>query len=133
MRLTQGKEEISQPLGAEDAVQSPAVLEQSSGGSAEITNTQITGNFTLEEAEDLANVLKSGKLPAPATIIREQVVGPSLGAESINAGLISFVIAFVLVLLYMVLFYQGAGLVADVALLCNVVLLFGTLVSFGYE
>ena len=104
----------------------PTVQSEISGGSS-----QITGNFTLEEAEDLANVLKSGKLPAPATIIQEQVVGPSLGAESINAGLISFVIAFVLVLLYMILFYQGAGLVADVALLCNVVLLFGTLVSFG--
>ena len=104
----------------------PNVQNEITGGSS-----QITGNFTLEEAEDLANVLKSGKLPAPATIIQEQVVGPSLGAESINAGLISFVIAFVLVLLYMVLFYQGAGLVADVALLCNVVLLFGALVSFG--
>ena len=104
----------------------PMVNSKIEGGSS-----QITGNFTLEEAEDLANVLKSGKLPAPATIIQEQVVGPSLGAESINAGLISFVIAFILVLLYMVLFYQGAGLVADVALLCNVVLLFGTLVSFG--
>ena len=104
----------------------PTVNGEISGGSS-----QITGNFTLEEAEDLANVLKSGKLPAPATIIQEQVVGPSLGAESINAGLISFVIAFLLVLLYMVLFYQGAGLVADIALLCNVVLLFGTLVSFG--
>ena len=94
-------------------------------------SSQITGKFTLEEAEDLANVLKSGKLPAPATIIQEQVVGPSLGAESINAGMISFIIAFILVLIYMVLFYAGAGLVADVALLCNVVLLFGTLVSFG--
>ena len=104
----------------------PTVNSAIEGGSS-----QITGNFTLEEAEDLANVLKSGKLPAPATIIQEQVVGPSLGAESINAGLISFVIAFVLVLLYMILFYQGAGLVADVALLANVVLLFGTLVSFG--
>ena len=104
----------------------PTVQSEIAGGSS-----QITGNFTLEEAEDLANVLKSGKLPAPATIIQEQVVGPSLGAESINAGLISFVIAFVLVLLYMILFYQGAGLVADVALLCNVVFLFGTLVSFG--
>ena len=104
----------------------PTVNGEISGGSS-----QITGNFTLEEAEDLANVLKSGKLPAPATIIQEQVVGPSLGAESINAGLISFVIAFLLVLLYMILFYQGAGLVADIALLCNVVLLFGTLVSFG--
>ena len=104
----------------------PTVQNEIAGGSS-----QITGNFTLEEAEDLANVLKSGKLPAPATIIQEQVVGPSLGAESINAGLISFVIAFILVLLYMILFYQGAGLVADIALLCNVVLLFGTLVSFG--
>ena len=104
----------------------PTVQSEIAGGSS-----QITGNFTLEEAEDLANVLKSGKLPAPATIIQEQVVGPSLGAESINAGLISFVIAFVLVLIYMVLFYQGAGLVADIALICNVVLLFGTLVSFG--
>ena len=104
----------------------PTVNSAIEGGSS-----QITGNFTLEEAEDLANVLKSGKLPAPATIIQEQVVGPSLGAESINAGLISFVIAFVLVLLYMILFYQGAGLVADLALLANVVLLFGTLVSFG--
>ena len=94
-------------------------------------SSQITGKFTLEEAEDLANVLKSGKLPAPATIIQEQVVGPSLGAESINAGMISFIIAFILVLVYMVLFYAGAGLVADIALLCNVVLLFGTLVSFG--
>ena len=104
----------------------PNVQNEISGGSS-----QITGDFTLEEAEDLANVLKSGKLPAPATIIQEQVVGPSLGAESINAGLISFVIAFLLVLLYMLFFYQGAGLVADIALLCNVVLLFGTLVSFG--
>ena len=104
----------------------PTVQREIAGGSS-----QITGNFTLEEAEDLANVLKSGKLPAPATIIQEQVVGPSLGEESINAGLISFVIAFVLVLLYMILFYQGAGLVADVALLVNVLFLFGTLVSFG--
>ncbi len=104
----------------------PVVNGEISGGSSE-----ITGNFNLEEAEDLANVLKSGKLPAPATIIQEQVVGPSLGSDSINAGLISFAIAFLLVLLYMVFFYQGAGLVADIALLCNVLLLFGSLVSFG--
>ena len=104
----------------------PTVNTEITGGSSE-----ITGNFDLEEAEDLANVLKSGKLPAPATIIQEQVVGPSLGSESINAGLISFALAFVLVLLYMALFYHGAGLVADVALLCNVLLLLGTLVSFG--
>ncbi len=104
----------------------PNVQSEIAGGSS-----QITGNFTLEEAEDLANVLKSGKLPAPATIIQEQVVGPSLGSESINAGLISFVIAFLLVLGYMGFFYRGAGVIADVALLCNVILLFGTLVSFG--
>ena len=104
----------------------PRVNGEINGGSS-----QITGNFTLEEAQDLANVLKSGKLPAPATIIQEQVVGPSLGSESIRAGLISFVIAFCLVLIYMVLFYQGAGVAADIALLCNVLLLFGTLVSFG--
>ncbi|MCQ2185406.1 MAG: protein translocase subunit SecDF [Bacteroidales bacterium] len=104
----------------------PRVNSEINGGSS-----QITGNFTLEEAEDLANVLKSGKLPAPATIVQESVVGPSLGSESIRAGLISFIIAFILVLIYMVLFYQGAGLVANVALICNVLFLFGTLTSFG--
>ena len=104
----------------------PTVNGEISGGSSE-----ISGNFTMEEATDLTNVLKSGKLPAPATIVQEQVVGPSLGAESIRAGLISFLIAFVLVLLYMILFYKGAGLVADAALLTNVLLLFGTLASFG--
>ena len=76
-------------------------------------------------------MLNSGKLPAPAKIVQEQVVGPSLGSESIRAGLISFIIAFFLVLLYMIFFYSGAGLVADIALLCNVLFLFGTLVSFG--
>ena len=104
----------------------PTVNGAITGGSSE-----ITGNFDVQEAEDLANVLKAGKLRAPATIIQEQVVGPSLGSASIRAGLISFLIAFCLVLLYMVLFYRGAGLVADVALLCNVLLLFGVLVSFG--
>ncbi len=104
----------------------PRVNSEINGGSS-----QITGNFTLEEAEDLANVLKSGKLPAPATIVQESVVGPSLGSQSIKMGLISFAIAFLLVLIYMICFYQGAGAVANVALLCNVLLLFGTLVSFG--
>ncbi len=104
----------------------PVVNTEITGG-----HSSITGNFDLDEAEDLANVLKSGKLPAPATIIQEQVVGPSLGAESIRAGLISFVLAFLLVLIYMICFYGGAGLVADAALLTNVLLLFGTLVSFG--
>ncbi len=104
----------------------PTVQTEITGGSS-----QISGNFTVEEATDLTNVLKSGKLPAPAKIIQEQVVGPSLGAKSIQSGMISFLIAFILVLIYMVFFYKGAGLIADVALLCNVLFLFGTLTSFG--
>ena len=104
----------------------PTVQGEISGGSS-----SITGNFSVEEATDLVNVLKSGKLPAPATIVQEQVVGPSLGAKSIKDGMISFIIGFVLVLLYMILFYKGAGFAADFALLTNVVLLFGTLASFG--
>ena len=104
----------------------PNVNDKIEGG-----NSSITGNFTPEEAQDLANVLECGKLPAPAKIIQESVVGPTLGAKSINAGLISFIIAFVLVLIYMILFYSRAGLAADIALLLNVVFLFGTLVSFG--
>jgi len=104
----------------------PTVQSEITGGSS-----SITGHFDVEEATDLTNVLKSGKLPAPATIVQEQVVGPSLGAESIRSGLISFIIAFLLVLVYMVFFYQGAGIAADVALITNVILLFGTLAAFG--
>ena len=93
--------------------------------------SSITGGFTSKEAEDLANVLNSGKVPAPATIISQEVVGPSLGADSINAGLISFVLAFVLVLIYMAFFYKTAGWMANIALLFNVLLLMGVLVSTG--
>ena len=105
----------------------PTVQNEITGG-----NSQITGNFTVEEAKDLANTLKSGKMPAPARIIQEDVVGPSLGQEAIHAGLISFIIAFCLVLLYMI-FYYGLipGLIADAALLINVFLLLGILASFG--
>ena len=94
-------------------------------------NSVITGNFTIQEAQDLANVLKSGKVPAPARIIQDTVVGPSLGEESINAGMISFLLAFLLVLLYMGLFYKTAGWLADLALILNIFLLMGVLVSFG--
>ncbi len=104
----------------------PVVRNKIEGG-----NSSITGNFTIQEAQDLANVLKSGKVPAPARIIQDTVVGPSLGQESINAGLMSFVIAFILVLLYMGLFYKTAGWMAAVALVTNVFLLIGFLVSFG--
>ena len=104
----------------------PTVNSEITGG-----NSEISGNFDVEEATDLVNVLKSGKLPAPATIVQEQVVGPSLGAKSIKDGMISFIIAFLLVLIYMICFYKGAGLAADAALITNVILLFGTLAAFG--
>ncbi len=94
-------------------------------------HSSITGGFTIQEATDLANVLKSGKLPAPARIIQDTVVGPSLGQESINASMTSFILAFVLVLLYMIFFYSTAGVVACIALVANLFFLFGVLVSFG--
>ena len=100
-------------------------------GKIEGGNSSISGDFTIQEAQDLANVLKSGKVPAPARIIQDTVVGPSLGQESINAGMLSFLLAFLLVLLYMGLFYRTAGWVSDIALITNVFLLMGCLVSFG--
>jgi len=105
----------------------PTVQNEIAGGSS-----QITGNFTVEEAKDLANTLNSGKMPAPARIIQEDVVGPSLGKEAIHDGLWSFVIGFILILVYMIMYYGlTAGLIADFALLCNVFLLAGILSSFS--
>ena len=89
------------------------------------------GGMTIEEAQDLANILKAGKLPAPARILEEQVVGPSLGKEAVQKGMWSMVFAFILVLVYMVFFYKKAGLVADIALLVNVFFLFGVLACLG--
>ena len=89
------------------------------------------GGMTIEEAQDLANILKAGKLPAPARILEEQVVGPTLGKESVQKGMWSMVFAFILVLIYMVFFYKKAGYVADVALLVNVFFLFGVLACLG--
>jgi SecD/SecF fusion protein len=94
-------------------------------------NSNITGNFTIEEADDLANILKVGKLPAPARIVEDTVVGPTLGKEAINSGLLSFVIALILVLLFMVSYYSNAGLVADLALFANVFFVMGILASLG--
>ena len=105
----------------------PTVQNEIAGG-----NSQITGNFTVEEAKDLANTLNSGKMPAPARIIQEDVVGPSLGKEAIHDGLWSFVIGFIFILLYMIVYYGLIpGLIADFALLCNVFLLAGILSSFS--
>ena len=89
------------------------------------------GGMTIEEAQDLANILKAGKLPAPARILEEQVVGPSLGKEAVQKGMWSMVFAFILVLVYMVFFYKKAGYVADIALLVNVFFLFGVLACLG--
>jgi SecD/SecF fusion protein len=104
----------------------PKVNQEISGGSS-----QITGTFTTQEADDLVNVLSSGKMPAPAHIVQEAVVGPTLGKESIDAGMFSFILAFLVILIYIWLFYNTAGLAANVALILNVFLIFGVLASFG--
>ncbi|MFN7013087.1 MAG: protein translocase subunit SecDF, partial [Bacteroidia bacterium] len=104
----------------------PTVQGEISGG-----NSSITGNFTINEAKDLANILKAGKLPAPARIVEEAIVGPSLGKEAIRAGLISFILSLVLVLLYMAFWYSHAGWVANLALFANVFFIMGVLASLG--
>lgn len=97
-----------------------------SGGSSE-----ITGTFTVNETKDIANVLRAGKLPASADIIDSFVVGPSLGQEAIDSGFMSFLIAMVFVLIWMVFYYGKAGIFADIALVFNIVLIFGVLASLG--
>ncbi len=104
----------------------PRVNGEISGG-----QSSITGNFTIEDTKDLANTLKSGRMPAPARIVQEEVVGPTLGAQSIQQGIISFVIAFVLLMAYMVLMYNfNAGMMANAALLVNIFFTLGILTSF---
>lgn len=104
----------------------PTVQGEISGG-----RSQITGTFTIKEAEDLANILKVGKLPAPARIIEDTVVGPTLGQESIDAGFLSFVIALIIILIFMVAYYNTAGWVANIALFMNVFFIIGVLASLG--
>ena len=94
-------------------------------------NSEISGEFTLNEAIDLANVLRAGKLPASADIIQSEVVGPSLGQEAISSGFMSFLIAMILVLLWMIFYYGKAGGFADIALALNILLIFGVLASIG--
>ena len=111
----------------DDAVYSaPRILSQIDGG-----NSQITGSFTIEDTKDLANTLNSGKMPAPTRIVQEEVVGPSLGAQSIKQGIISFVVAFVLLMVYMIMLYGVIpGLLSDIALLFNLFFTLGILTSF---
>jgi len=124
------KENIGKSIAIvlDDYVRSfPTVQNEISGG-----RSSITGLESIEEAKDLANVLKSGKMPAPARIVEEQVVGPSLGKESIRSGMLSFVVAFIMVLAYMLFFYsKKAGLSANIALLANLFFLIGVLASLG--
>ena len=94
-------------------------------------NSEISGNFTIEEAKDLATVLNSGNLEAGVNIVQSEIVGPTLGKESIKSGLLSFLGAFLLVIIYMFLYYSRAGLVADLALLLNVFFIIGVLASMG--
>ena len=91
--------------------------------------SSITGQFSLEEAKDLANLLKAGKLPAPAVIVSEEIVGPTLGKESINSSMMSFLVAFLLIICYLLFFYNRAGLAAGIALIVNVLFIFGVLAS----
>ncbi len=111
----------------DDAVYSaPRILTQIDGG-----NSQITGNFTIEDTKDLANTLNSGKMPAPTRIVQEEVVGPSLGAQSIQQGIISFIVAFVLLMVYMIMLYGFIpGIISDIALLFNLFFTLGILTSF---
>jgi SecD/SecF fusion protein len=104
----------------------PTVQDKITGGIS-----TITGNFSFEESKSLAAVLKSGKLPVPATIVEKAVVGPTMGSQAINSGLISMGIAFLLVLVFMGFYYSGAGMTANLALLCNVFFQMGTLASLG--
>ena len=104
----------------------PRVINEISGG-----NTQITGNFTIEQTKDLANTLKSGRMPAPARIVQEEVVGPTLGQKSIEQGVISFIVAFVLLMIYMLMMYNLIpGMMANLALLVNIFFTLGILTSF---
>jgi SecD/SecF fusion protein len=126
-RLTAANLQKSIAIVLDDYVYSfPTVQSEISGG-----RSSITGNFTVAEAQDLANILRAGSLPAPARIVEEAIVGPSLGREAISSGLTSFMIAFLLVLIYMVVYYNRAGFVSDLALITNIFFIFGVLASLG--
>jgi SecD/SecF fusion protein len=116
-------------IALDDMVYSaPAPSERISGGSS-----QITGGFTAEETKDISNVLGSGKIDAPARIIQEQVVGPTLGAENIKAGKMTFLIAFLVIFALMLVYYNTAGIIANIALVLNLLFTIGILTSIGFS
>lgn len=123
------KDNVGHPIAItlDDFVYSaPNVINEISGG-----RSSITGNFDVTSGTELANILKTGKLPAPAKIIQEQVVGPTLGAESIDGGMKSFAISFLVIFLLMILYYNTSGIIANIALLLNLLFTFGLLAEFG--
>lgn len=95
-------------------------------------NSQISGNFTIQEAQDLADILQSGKLPAPAKIVAEQVVGPTLGQEAVSGGAMSFLISFIVIFALMLIYYNSAGWVANIALILNLLFTIGILAALGF-
>jgi preprotein translocase subunit SecD len=103
----------------------PVIQEKITGGEA-----RITGNFTMEEAKDLAIALRAGALPAPVKILEERTVGPSLGSDSINKGLVSVCVGGILVIIFMIIYYKGSGFIADLALILNIILIAGGLAAF---
>ena len=126
-RLTRDNIKKSIAIVLDDKVYSyPTVQGEIAGG-----RSSITGRFDINEAKDLANILKAGKLPAPAKIVEEAIVGPSLGKEAISSGLNSFLIALALVLVFMVFYYSNAGMNADLALFANIFIVMGVLASLG--
>ncbi|MFB0924631.1 MAG: protein translocase subunit SecF, partial [Vicingaceae bacterium] len=123
--LTGGHVGESIAIALDDLVYSfPTVNGEISGG-----QSSISGNFSIEEAKMIANILKAGKLPAPARIVEEAVVGPTLGQESINKGMMSFAVALLIVLAYMVFYYSKAGIASVIALIANMFFIFGILAS----
>ncbi len=101
-------------------------------GKIEGGDTEISGNFTVEEAQDLANILKSGKLDAPAKIVAEQIVGPTLGKEAVRGGAMAFIIAFMVIFALMLVYYNTAGWVANLALILNLLFTIGILAAMGF-
>ena len=101
-------------------------------GKIEGGNTEISGNFTIEEAQDLANILKSGKLDAPAKIVAEQIVGPTLGQEAVKGGATAFILAFIVIFILMLVYYNTAGWVANIALILNLLFTIGVLAAMGF-
>ncbi|HET7897412.1 MAG TPA: protein translocase subunit SecD, partial [Flavisolibacter sp.] len=128
-RLTETSNKEQRPIAItldEIVYSAPVASEKITGG-----RTEIRGNFTLEEAQDLANILKAGKLPAPAKIVQQQVVGPTLGAHAIKGGIMAFVISFIVIFTLMLVYYNTSGWVANIALILNLLFTIGVLTGLG--